>query len=485
MLRDYQQDAVDRLWEYWAKGNTKPCILQLSTGCFVGDTMVRINSAANGHQISIRQLYQSWNKVKQDGKTPRAIRDKNRVFVRGWRDGAVGLNKVKDVVCMGKKPIVRLEFSDGTIIRCTPDHPFLAKTNACYKGEPEWVEAKDLLGMVVAKDNPHTQRLKGESKIRDRYMAVPMDYPYGSRHYDRRNGRHFKTVELHRAIYEANLNGFRDVYDWKDAIGKIPLKAIDPKKYHIHHIDHNHYNNDPSNLEAVEKETHLRHHSNPQNFHQGLVEYIKCIEVEECGEETVYDIKCEGVHSYTANDFVVHNSGKSHIIAEIVRRLKAPVLVLQPSKEILEQNYEKLILAGVPESDIYICSASANSWMIGKITLATIGTIGKHAKLCQQFGVVVVDECDVVNNDLADGQYLKFFNALPDKLPIVGLTATPLAQPELPRQEPPACGLLPSANSNFHEGWQGYPARSVVLDWGDYLQMRDSISPAARLPCPN
>lgn len=118
-------------------------------------------------------------------------------------------------------------------------------------------------------------------------------------------------------------------------------------------------------------------------------------------------------------------AGKSWVIAEIVRRLRSPVLVLQPSKEILEQNYEKLCLAGVPQEDIYICSASAGSWQIGKITLATIGTIGKHAKHCQNFGVIVVDECDVVNNDLADGQYLKFFNALPETIPIVGLTATP------------------------------------------------------------
>lgn len=117
-------------------------------------------------------------------------------------------------------------------------------------------------------------------------------------------------------------------------------------------------------------------------------------------------------------------AGKSWVIAEIVRRLKAPVLVLQPSKEILEQNYEKLLLAGVPEEDVYVCSASANSWMIGKITLATIGTIGKHWDKCKSFAVCVVDECDVVNNDLADGQYLKFFNHLPD-MPVVGLTATP------------------------------------------------------------
>lgn len=121
-------------------------------------------------------------------------------------------------------------------------------------------------------------------------------------------------------------------------------------------------------------------------------------------------------------------AGKSWCIAEIVKRLNASVLVLQPSKEILEQNYEKLVLAGVPSEHISICSASANSWDIGIITLATIGTIGKHSEHCKHFKAIVVDECDVVNNDLASGQYLSFFNSLRSfkvQPYIVGLTATP------------------------------------------------------------
>lgn len=121
-------------------------------------------------------------------------------------------------------------------------------------------------------------------------------------------------------------------------------------------------------------------------------------------------------------------AGKSWVIAEIVRRLNQPVLVLQPTKEILEQNYEKLELAGVPREYISVCSASAGGWEIGAITLATIGTIGKHSDKCKHFKAIVIDECDVVNNNDAYGQYLSFFNHLRESgvAPrIVGLTATP------------------------------------------------------------
>lgn len=118
-------------------------------------------------------------------------------------------------------------------------------------------------------------------------------------------------------------------------------------------------------------------------------------------------------------------AGKSWIIAEIVKRTNSPVLVLQPSKEILEQNYEKIELAGVPDKDIKICSASAGSWEIGKITLATIGTIWKHVYYCQRFKTIIIDECDVVPIDNVTSQYMFFFNELEQDVRIVGLTATP------------------------------------------------------------
>lgn len=117
-------------------------------------------------------------------------------------------------------------------------------------------------------------------------------------------------------------------------------------------------------------------------------------------------------------------AGKSWIIAEIVKRSKQPTLILQPSVEILEQNYEKLVLSGVPKDLISICSASANSWEVNQITLATIGTIKPHAKHCQHFKVILIDECDVVPVDRADSMYIKFLNQLPNAR-IVGLTASP------------------------------------------------------------
>jgi DNA repair protein RadD len=47
--------------------------------------------------------------------------------------------------------------------------------------------------------------------------------------------------------------------------------------------------------------------------------------------------------------------GKSIYVAETVKRVNAPILVLQPSKELLLQNYEKFMKVG---GEATICCAS-------------------------------------------------------------------------------------------------------------------------------
>lgn len=426
-LRDYQEVACDyiskRLNNY-----KRPFIYTLACGCFTGDTKVRINLSGNGRQVSIKTLYKNWNGL---GINPEYnIRNKDRAYVRGWRNGKVGLNKIQDVICLGKKKIVRLEFSDGTVIRTTPDHKFLAKRSSQDRLEPEWVRAKDLAGMMVAKDNPHSKRLGKKKKLADKRLCVPREHPF-ARAQKHQNGSCSYIIELHRAIYEANLNGFDDVYDWRDYIGKMDMEFIDPSKYHIHHKDHNHSNNEPSNLECLTVEEHREHHSTgaESHFHQGEVEYIKCVEVEECGEETVYDIVCADVHSYTANDFVVHNCGKSLVIAELAKR-HGKVLVLTLSAELCKQDYDECVEYGV-EARVY--SASMKTKEVGDITIATIGSAYKNPYLFTDADLVIIDEVQSVNPAEPKSMFMKLLIEMNKikrgsgggGIKILGLTATP------------------------------------------------------------
>lgn len=111
--------------------------------------------------------------------------------------------------------------------------------------------------------------------------------------------------------------------------------------------------------------------------------------------------------------------GKSLVIACVAKELDGNTIVLQPSKEILEQNYQKMIDFGI--TDIGIYSASLNKKEIRKITFATIGSIINKKELFDSFDRVIIDECHKVNPK--GGMYEEFINYLGGK--VWGVTATP------------------------------------------------------------
>lgn len=115
--------------------------------------------------------------------------------------------------------------------------------------------------------------------------------------------------------------------------------------------------------------------------------------------------------------------GKTHIIAEFVKRLGKPVLILVPSKELLEQDLKKL-QAVVASQDIGVFSASMNSKEVKTYTLATIQSAYKRPELFAHYEVVLIDEADLLNPKNLDGMYRGFFQAIGNPR-VIGLTATP------------------------------------------------------------
>ena len=115
-------------------------------------------------------------------------------------------------------------------------------------------------------------------------------------------------------------------------------------------------------------------------------------------------------------------AGKSIIIAEIVKRLNSNVLVLQPSKEILNQNYDKL----ARYSDVYDIgkwSSSVGEKNKRRVTFATIGSVRGNPHLWKDCEYCIIDECHVVNAKDGLSMYMSFFKAT--NMKAIGLTATP------------------------------------------------------------
>lgn len=112
-------------------------------------------------------------------------------------------------------------------------------------------------------------------------------------------------------------------------------------------------------------------------------------------------------------------SGKSLVIASLLEGLAGNSLVLQPSREILQQNKAKAEAFGF--RDIGVWSASCGRKDLGKVTFATIGSILRHREAFRDFDRVIVDECHLLNS--RGGMYESFLTEL--GVPILGCTATP------------------------------------------------------------
>lgn len=113
-------------------------------------------------------------------------------------------------------------------------------------------------------------------------------------------------------------------------------------------------------------------------------------------------------------------AGKSLYIGYVAKMLHTGVLVLQPSKELLEQNYAKYVAYGGRAS---IYSASVGIKEIGEVTFATIGSIKSKPEDFTHVKYVIIDECHLVPPS-SGSMFMKFLSCL-SGVKVIGLTATP------------------------------------------------------------
>lgn len=115
--------------------------------------------------------------------------------------------------------------------------------------------------------------------------------------------------------------------------------------------------------------------------------------------------------------------GKSIVIAKIAESVNDNLLILQPSKELLEQNLGKYLLLG-GNAEIY--SASFNSRKIGQVTYATIGSIKSIGKKFKELGFtkMIIDEAHLYPRE--SNSMLGTFLKESEITHVLGLTATPL-----------------------------------------------------------
>lgn len=207
---DYDPSILERFEKKFEDSNEDEQIVSLdcfefASRCISGDTLIDVatNELEHPSGVPIKDLVGTSGYVFGfDPETENTV-----------------ARKYKDVRCTGKSvPVVKVTMSvfrvtperhwETSEITCTPDHQFLVRTQW---HKYEWVKASDL------KEGMHLV--------------------YGHRSQDR-----IREASRHRAIMEGVLG--HELHSDMD----------------VHHIDHNHYNNSPDNLECISKHDHYHHH---------------------------------------------------------------------------------------------------------------------------------------------------------------------------------------------------------------------------------
>ena len=290
--------------------NTNVAVLTGAAGCISGDTVVKYNRARTGRKGQIEKMYKGHKKIPFLGSN--SGWDENiPTYVRSYieSEDRIKLNEVEDIIYSGKKEVWKLTLVDGKTLKATPNHEILTK-----KGFIPLCKLKK--GDFVAVENFKWREKKEKSSrkpFKTQEVSVGSYHPYAKR--TRVDGSIYYSLKIHRAIYEANLNGV-SLEEFREKC-KSPnnFKFIDPSVYHIHHIDHNHWNNDINNLTVMLRKDHYKEHSKGaySHFEQGVLNYSPVVSIEYVGIEDAYDICCYENHNFVANSIVVHNCGKSSI----------------------------------------------------------------------------------------------------------------------------------------------------------------------------
>ena len=149
------------------------------------------------------------------------------------------------------------------------------------------------------------------------------------------------------------------------------------------------------------------------------------IELRKYQREAIDKIKWSLKEKLEGGDLVVlpTGAGKSIVIAKLAEELDQDILILQPSKEILEQNAGKLAQY-VGKEEICIYSASFGPKEIKKYTFATVQSIYTKPEEFAHFKLVLIDEAHNLNPKRGSSMFTSLLKEMGDPK-VIGFTATP------------------------------------------------------------
>lgn len=309
--------------------------------CLSGDAVVGVNRAGNGKRMKLRDLVRGFNQKEGrdrrfgwDHSIPTRIQSKSP-------DGFVKLHRLVAAHESGQKRTHRIELVDGRSIRASIDHLFDTPGGWKRLGELE-------PGQSVIADVGRITSGRAPKKTY-RVLANLPAHPH-ARHRPRCDHSQQWAVRYHRVVFEAFLNGLSfDRFVERIRSRRIDgLVFLDPARVHVHHKDGDTRNNVLSNLEAIPATEHLREHGSDQHWKHVTrrVGAVQIAAIRRCGLEDTFDLTMEGEpHNFIADGFVVHNSGKTHVV-------EAVLVALQGRTRAKSQSLAELVSWGETRAEV-------------------------------------------------------------------------------------------------------------------------------------
>lgn len=329
MLTDYQARGVYWAWTRpWAKF-VYPC------GCLAGDTELVVNRGGKAFRLTLEDLVHRFN-----GGAPRRGRRWASSPTKTQsidEDGYRILNTIEAAVYSGEKEVFKLTTDNGHSIRASRDHRFW--TPSGWRRLYELSPGDEVATVWTGGRREWPKRLKRSKRKRDKtYMrearAGVENHPFSSKWWCARDNRENATVYVHRLVVEARLNGlsYDEMLD-RVCCGDLDgLEFLDPRVWHVHHVDHDIKNNASENLELLTAAAHAKVHS---DWRRGTPrrEFTRVTSITSRGVQKTYDLSMTDPHNnFVANGFVVHNSGKTLTAIVAALTCPGPVVVVAPAK---------------------------------------------------------------------------------------------------------------------------------------------------------
>lgn len=302
--------------------------------CLTGDTIISFDlpggKAGSGNHrhypLSIDQLVSRWQPTVNTtcpSKQGNPLRKRQRVQkmrIRCYDEKSknIGYSHIKDILFQGVREVVRCGFSNGSVLKATPDHVCLTSQG--------WLPLKEAYdrGVLFASPGKHTAMylstpIEGVEEETWKHLKAPYEkYEVsnlgGVRSYATTRGSRREPVLKKQTI---SPSGYPVVSLSSKGVSRAFFThrlVLDtfvgerPDSYECRHLNGVRGDAQLKNLAWGTPEENTTDRMS-QEGHQRLdLTWVKCVSWEHVGREPVYDLEIEGEnHSFVANGIVVHN----------------------------------------------------------------------------------------------------------------------------------------------------------------------------------